>query len=81
MAGLIGQRHVFTIAREPSSGKDIESTGAISWDGSFDAKRSGAITKTRPNDAPTLMQSPICHQKNRPFFTFFHQMSNLRMSL
>ena len=45
------------------------SMGAIVWDGSFDAKRSGAITKTRPNDAPLQPPSPKCHQKNRPFFT------------
>jgi len=36
-----------------------ESTGAISWDGSFDwPKRSDAINKTRPNDAPTSMPPP-----------------------
>ena len=40
-------------------------------DGSFDwPKRSDAIIKTRPNDAPPQQPSPTpkLHQKNRPYF-------------
>ena len=40
----------------------FEITGAISWDGSFDwPKRSDAINKTRPNDAPPSQLAPNLH--------------------
>jgi hypothetical protein len=46
-------------SKEPSPFYPLDSTGAISWDGSFDwPKRSGAITKNRPNDAPPQQPSP-----------------------
>ena len=49
-------------SKEPSLFYPLDSTGAISWDGSFEwPKRSDAITKTRPNDAPPSQPSP--HQK------------------
>jgi len=47
--------------------KSLLEAGAISWDGSFDwPKRSDAINKTRPNDAPTLLLSPKSSRNDAP---------------
>ena len=39
------------------------STGAIGWDGSNDAEQSGAISLTRPNDAPALIDAATITMK------------------
>jgi hypothetical protein len=47
--------------------------GAISWDGSFDwRKRSVAINKTRPNDAPPLHLPLSCFRQKATGIIYLH---------